>query len=648
MASLRKLAPWLGRVLSLSPAARVFFGATAALHIALKLLLGLTLVIEDGYGFRSLLAPPMSLLFAGVDVLVCFAVSKLLDLCVKERAARVVHSLLLPVLAVFLITNFIVHGYMKTFVNRGLMEFNGAGGEEIADYALAGLNRWGLLFVLLTLSVCIGFPFLQPRVRRAQWLTRSSWPTALTAVAGAAMAYAGTLSAGQSGWLRGNPLYEFVHSYAVGHAQATARATAAEARAFATPQPLFGHYRDGLDVSVPSQRGKNVLFVLIESLPFEQTPLEGKETGLTVLSELAQDAVTFSNFRTVFPATSRSFLTYHCGVHPTAGAATATKYDPNYRCESVLDSLKASGYRTGFFTAPMFTYDNLHKAAMMKSYDVYEDFLSLRKRVDTPLDAPAVAEEVVADRLLEFVESEKERPFFATYFMFWNHAPYRLPHEDISALPAYERYQKTLSYLDTVLRSVLDRLEKSGRRDDTMIVVAADHGEGFALHHDNTNHVGHIWEDDVRIPLMVHVPGLGRHSTARSGSNVDFAPTLAGLLDLPSKASWQGQDLLARDYQPRPVLLFGRASHATNGIVDGHLKYIEYPNGDQRFLFDLERDPHEQVNLLEREPAKADAYSQLIARWLPVVDYRGWAVSRADRSAQPVSIEARADELRAR
>jgi len=649
MAHLSKLFSTLSRALALSPEGRSFFYATSLMHVALKLLLGLTLVVEDSYGFRSLLAPPMSLVFTGGDLITCFVFSKLLDLCLKQSYRRAVHGFVLPLLALFLGANFIVHGHLKTFVNRGLLEFNGAGGEEIVDYALAGMSVWAIAFISIALFVAVAYSLAQPQLLRSPLVARVHLPLALVALGGCAMLYAGQLSAGQSGWLRSNPTYELVRTYTLNRAVAVARATPAEARSFATPKPLFGRYDSRLDVAVPSQRGKNVLFVLIESLPFEQTPLGGKSEGLTVLSELREQGVSFSNFRTVFPATSRSFLTYHCGVHPTAGDATVTKYDPDYRCDSLLDSLKESGYRTGFFTAPMFTYDNLHKAAMMKSYDVYEDFLTLRERVDTPMDAPAVAEEVVASRLLEFVRDEREKPFFATYFMFWNHAPYRLPNEDISQLPPYERYERTLGYLDRVLRDLLAELRADGVLDDTVVVVAADHGEGFALHHDNRNHVGHIFEDDVHIPLLVHVPGLGRHETARSGSNVDFAPTLAALLELPAKRSWQGQDLLASSYAPRPTLLFGRASFATNGIVDGNYKYIEYLDSGQRFLFDLARDPHEQTNVLEPEREKADAYRELIARWLPVVDYRGWAVSHEPSlpSVMPASLRAPSPEVSA-
>jgi arylsulfatase A-like enzyme len=212
--------------------------------------------------------------------------------------------------------------------------------------------------------------------------------------------------------------------------------------------------------------------------------------------------------------------------------------------------------------------------------------------------------------------------------MFWNHAPYRLPFEDISTLPPLERYKRTLSYLDGVLRDLLGKLERDGIAKDTLVVVAADHGEGFALHHDNKNHVGHIYEDDVRVPLLVHVPGVGKHQSARLGSNVDFAPTLAAMLELETGSSWEGQDLLSERYEDRPLLVFGRASFATNGIVDGNYKYIEYVSPEQQMLFNLAVDPHEQHNLAEKSPEKVKAYHALLESWLPVADYRAFAVSK--------------------
>jgi arylsulfatase A-like enzyme len=628
----------LTRLTSLSPEASAFFYVSAIAHVALKLLLGLTLVYADGYGWKSLVAPPQSLVFAGADLVFCFVFAKLLTHAIPMRQQRPAQGALLLLLFVFLTASFVIHGYFKTFLNRGLLEFNGASAVELIDYTRAAATAYSISFVLLVSGM---FALYLARFRTfvgSRWMARAQAPFCAALGGLGAMVFVGTLSQGQTGFLAYNPEFQLLKSYASEGNGATPTASPAEARAFRDPaESVRGQYPAAGKLPPLPKAARNVLFVLIESLPFEQTSLARSDGGgMPVLAELAQNGIAFDNFRTVFPATSRSFMTYHCGIYPSPGAATATKYRPGYRCDSILDGLKARGYRTGFFTAPMFTYDNLHKAEFMRGYDVYQDFLSLRAHArKDALDAPAVEEEVVADALLSFTQRDPARPFFATYFMFWNHAPYRLPFEDISQLKPLARYQRGLAYLDRVLRSVLDGLRAQGNLDNTLIMVAADHGEGFALHHANTNHVGHLYEDDVRIPLLIHLPSaaIGPQRSHRQGSNVDFAPTLFALLGLPGAPSWQGQDLLSDDFQSRPTLVFGRAAYTTNAIVDGNLKYIEYPNTKQHSLFDLSRDPHEQHDLSARHKADADAYAQLLPAWLRVAEYRSWQVSETSAQA---------------
>lgn len=614
-------------VVGLSPQARLFFFTTSLAHVLLKLLLGLSLSIADRYGFQSLVAPPQGLVFAGVDIVTCFVCAKLLDLCVPQRFQQTVQQGLFMLLFVFLLANFIVHSYFKSFVNLGLIAFNGAGALEIIDYTLAGLTRYSVTFACSVLAVLLAASIFRRRLLASALLLPHYLPAYALGAALLAMLYVGTLGSGQCGFLAVNPGFVLLRSFTLTNASLEISATPEQAAAFATPQPIFGQYDVAPVVTLPSQRGKNVLFVLIESLPFERTPLGGASGGLTILGELAENGVSFTNFHTVFPATSRSFLAYHCGIYPTTGNATVTKFQPGYACDSILDSLHARGYRTGFFTAPMFTYDNLDKSRVVKGYDTFEDLSTLRGRAEhASFDAPAVEEEAVSRAALEFMEKDRTRPFFVNYFMFWNHSPYRLPFSDISALPPLERYQRTLDYLDRVLRDLLARLEAGGILKDTLVIVSADHGEGFAVHHDNKNHVGHIYEDDVHIPLVIHVPGLGKHETHRLGSNVDFAPTLAALLGLPCASSWQGQDLLGADFRGRPLLVFGRSSFTTNGLLDGQYKYIEYVSNQQRALYDLSVDPHEQENLAARHPEHVQVYDQFVHSWLPVAEYRASTV----------------------
>jgi hypothetical protein len=91
--------------------------------------------------------------------------------------------------------------------------------------------------------------------------------------------------------------------------------------------------------------------------------------------------------------------------------------------------------------------------------------------------------------------------------------------------------------------------------------------------------------------------------------------------------SWQGQNLLSKDFTPKPTLLYGRAAQATRGIVDGNFKYIHYIVGGSVALYDLAKDPTEQINLLPQLPQHADRYKSLLDAWLPVVEHKSWVVS---------------------
>lgn len=610
-----------------SPEGRVLFWATVLMHVALKMLLGLSAAMEDRYGFRSLMAPPQSFVLAAGDIGVCFLLSKVSDWVIPARWRKPVFTFQVWFVFAYLAANFIVHSYFKMFINRGLIAFNGAPMRELADYAVAGANRYAVCFIMIAFTCAALVTHYHARLLNSRFIARRNLPVTVLILNVASMAYISQKNQGQLGFMALNPGYVLYTSYrGFGKDELTPRATPDEAKRFVEPGPILGEYDSALDISPIRRPRANVLFVLIESLPWEQTPLGGATGGLTVLDELASDAITFNNFRTVFPATSRSFLTYHCGIYPSVGLTTPTRFLPSYRCDSLLTVLEAAGYRTGFFTAPMFNYDNLSKSPTLQQYDRYEDFLTLKNETHA-ITAPAVSEELVVDALLDFVAQEPGRPFLATYFMFWNHAPYRLPDQDISALPPLERYRRTLDYLDKALREALAGMKNLGLLDNTIVVVAADHGEGFALHHDNVNHSGHIYEDDIKVPFLIHVPGLGRHTTNRQGSNVDFATTLTAMLELPQLASWQGQDLLADTYTPRPTLLYGRAAFATIGLVDGNFKYIQYLGRESKALYDLKADPFEQSNLLDRLPDHAARYRSVLDAWLPVVEQRSWAVN---------------------
>ncbi len=527
--ALAKALPWLSWPFTLSPEGRAFFWTLTFAHLLLKVCVGLVRVTEDGYRMGSLMAPPGSLLLVATDVPVCFVLARLVDAATPAPWRRNVMRGLTALVVPFLAVNFFISAYFKGFLNRGLLSFNGASAGELAGYAQAAMG-WPAWLFLVSLAALTAVYLRWPARVSASFLARPAWLPAVTCVA--ALALLPGLRAktgGQSGWLAANPLVNLVRSYTESPPAEVTPATPEEAAAFTGDAALLRGEADAtLDVVVPSQKGKNVLFVIVESLPYGRTTLAGRKKGLGLLERFAADGLSFTRFRTVFPGTTRSLLAFLCGVHPNAGEVAVTRFLPGYRCDSLVERLAAAGYRTGFFTASRGNYDSLGQSGVMAAFDRREDFFTLQPRVmGVGADALAVPERAVADALMAFVQSETGRPFFATYLMWSSHAPYEVPGKSLRHLPADKRYRRSLAYVEDELRDLLRRLQAAGHGDDTLVIVTADHGEAFGEHR-VVNHAGDIFEEHVHIPLVIGVPGLGPHTTARPGSNVDFAPTLAG------------------------------------------------------------------------------------------------------------------------
>jgi arylsulfatase A-like enzyme len=622
-----------GRLLLLThPDSLVLFFALGLMHVALKVMLGVALVLYDGYDRSSLVAPPFSLVLALGDVGLCYALARAVDLVRSPRARRWTQLALAGVFVPFLGANFAVHSYCKCFINHGVIQFNGAGPRELLDYFLEAEGSLPAIYLAGCAALWLALALLGPALaRRLERRPRLPAATAAVVAAGIVvmLAWPARASAGQLGWLIKTPAVDLVSSLIRGRLLDDGDGPAPPPAGWRPPAaPIFGEYRDQPAFERPALGPRpNVLLIIIESLPWEFTPGGGaKDSPLTVFEELAASGVEFESYYAAFPATSRSVISQLCGVHPNAGWATVTKYRPGFDCDSLPAALEGHGYRTGFFTPSIFTYDNMHRTGLMRTFDTYRDYSHLRAGARIKgLTAQAVEEEAVLKELLGFIAEDPARPFFATYFAFWTHGPYRLPFEDISALPVFERYLRTLDYINTVIGDLLARLEADGRLEDTIVVVTADHGEGFAQHHrGNVNHViGHLYEQNVHIPLLIRVPGLrGPVRSPRLGSTVDLASTIFGLLGFEPPDSWQGQDLLSPSYRPRPVLIFSRAQRHGSGVIDGNLKWFRFEGTDEEHLFDVRADPDEQRDLIGERGEEAAAYRGIVRDWL------GWADQR--------------------
>lgn len=174
---------------------------------------------------------------------------------------------------------------------------------------------------------------------------------------------------------------------------------------------------------------------------------------------------------------------------------------------------------------------------------------------------------------------------------------------------------------------MLAALERAGRAGDTAVVVTADHGEAFG-EHDNVAHGGDLFEESVRVPLLIHVPGAASRDVHQEVGLLDVAPTCLELLGAAIPASMQGETLastvLAGEApRARPVFFEtwraqpGRAEPTAHevGVVLDRQKVIHDRISGTFAAYDLGADPQERRNLggvAFEAPAHADLAAALL------------------------------------
>ncbi len=164
---------------------------------------------------------------------------------------------------------------------------------------------------------------------------------------------------------------------------------------------------------------------------------------------------------------------------------------------------------------------------------------------------------------------------------------------------AVQAYLAAVSFTDANLGRLLDALEQSAYRENTIIVFWGDHG----WHLGEKEHWRKftLWEEATRAPLIWVAPGLTRPGGVCERT-VDFMtiyPTLADLAGIPTPAHVQGASIRAlladpqSGWQQPALTTFGNENHAVR--TEGW-RYIRYANGDEE-LYDESKDPYEWTNL---------------------------------------------------
>lgn len=195
-------------------------------------------------------------------------------------------------------------------------------------------------------------------------------------------------------------------------------------------------------------------------------------------------------------------------------------------------------------------------------------------------------------------------------------------------------YQATVRQVDDSIGRLLDALETAGVGDETAIVVAGDHGEEFQ-EHGHLAHYPKLYDELIRVPLIVNVPGEDGGRVAEHVGLDAIPPTVADLLDVESPPEWLGSSLAstargdANPDQEPVVSVTVRGEEVTEqpiprSLSDGDLlvsvrdaewTYIENADDGTTELYHRPSDPTQQE---DRSATPTDEEQAVIDRFAPI------------------------------
>ena len=349
---------------------------------------------------------------------------------------------------------------------------------------------------------------------------------------------------------------------------------------------------------------RHVVLITIDTLRADRVGAYGGPARTPAIDALARDGTRFDRAYATAPITLTSHASLMTGRYPPGHGGRHNGMRVSLEPPTLAEAFARAGFATGGFVAA-FPLDR--RFGLIKGFQQYGDRMPRDARGRVANERPG---RDVVDEALSWIAGKRSERIFLWVHLFEPHAPYGRPGAGGSAL---SRYDDDVAEADAQIARLLTGLGFD--RAQTLVVVAADHGEAFG-EHGEISHSVFTYDTTLRIPLIFSGAGVKGGEVIRDAvSIVDVAPTIASIAGLgtfdadgqlilrPEGGSYlqnksQERGLYAESFAP--LLDFGWAPLRT--IRHGTFKYIAAPKPE---LYDVARDPGETQNLVTSETTVA-------------------------------------------
>lgn len=394
----------------------------------------------------------------------------------------------------------------------------------------------------------------------------------------------------------------------------------------------------------------NVVLILLESMRADiLKPYGGKTEVMPAIEALAAESQLFRKAYTQASHSDYASPVPLCSQYPLRWPeAQGYPEAPGYPRVMLYEVLKALGYQTAVFSSQNEQWGkmiNYHRTQSLDRFFHAETFdgptyvmlgdVGMAHWVKQTGHAGSVDDGFTVGEAMTWISSVKGERFFASVNLQNAHFPYVVPpgfktrfgpaslnfpmlfgHFPRAKLSQVQgRYADSLAYVDSQIGRLLEYLKQEGLWENTLIVLTSDHGQAF-YEHGFAAHAGKLYDEVMRVPLMVRVPALKPRFHNRPAQHVDIAPSILHLLGLPPHPGFQGMNPLANHSKRHSIYMMAQTplAHQYALIRDGYKLIYDVREG-LYFLYDLSRDPRERRELSFRQPKLLAQMAGRLQRW---------------------------------
>lgn len=296
----------------------------------------------------------------------------------------------------------------------------------------------------------------------------------------------------------------------------------------------------------------NIILIIADALRADHVGAYGYKRQTTQFLDSLLDKGKAIKIENAFSTCAES----NCGILSTL---TSRPFDEiaknNININGVLKSL---GYDVNFILSADHSWAGLGEH--YPPYDVFYDGNSAKQYANTD-------DQLVLDRLKDVPKHEK--PSFFYFHLMSNHTasrrkkqfakytPYSNPNDWFYRLPIIKNifstnekvleenyYDNGILSTDYYISQIFNELSIKGYMENSIVWIIADHGEALGEHHGYFGHIGSLYNEETKIPMIIVDSKPELYKERKFATQLDVAPTILDRLNINIPSTWKGKSLL--------------------------------------------------------------------------------------------------------